>query len=109
RKDFFYYYGKNNLEAVRKGNWKLVFPHEFASYQALPENDGFGGPRIRLRVDSLELYNLMRDPGEAYNVISMYPEKVEELLLVGERAREALGDLLTGREKGSQNREIGRL
>ncbi|MEM6768193.1 MAG: sulfatase, partial [Bacteroidota bacterium] len=47
RKDFFYYYGKNNLEAVRKGNWKLVFPHEFASYQALPENDGFGGPRIR--------------------------------------------------------------
>src|SRR5690606_3066416 len=27
RDHFIYYYGVNNLEAVRKGTWKLVFPH----------------------------------------------------------------------------------
>ncbi|MEM8900435.1 MAG: sulfatase [Bacteroidota bacterium] len=109
RTELYYYYGKNNLEAVRKGNWKLVYPHEHRSYHALPGNDGVGGPLPRGIVDTLELYNLMRDPGEAYNVISLYPDKVEELKKVGDKAREELGDLLTGREKGTKNREIGTL
>ena len=41
RKEFYYYFGKNNLNGVRKGNWKLVFPHTYASYEAtVPKNDG---------------------------------------------------------------------
>ena len=27
RETILYYYGKNNLNAVRKGTWKLVLPH----------------------------------------------------------------------------------
>jgi arylsulfatase len=110
REHLYYYYGTNNLNAVRKGNWKLVFPHTYRSYEAtVPGNDGYGGRRISIEVDSLELYNLMRDPGERYNVIELYPEIVEELLLVGENARKELGDLNVGLEKGSGNREIGHL
>ena len=109
RQELYYYYGKNNLNAVRKGNWKLVFPHTFGSYHTLPGNDGRGGKRIKTQVDSLELYNLMRDPGEEYNVISLYPEKVEELQAVATKAREELGDLNEGIEQGKENRPIGAL
>lgn len=109
RKNFYYYFGKNNLNAVRNEHWKLVFPHTYDSYEAtVPGNDGVGGARIRLQVDSLELYNLMRDPGERYNVIHLYPDIVHELLLLGEQARADLGDLNTGVE-GANRREIGHL
>jgi len=109
RKDLYYYFGKNNLNGVRKGNWKLVFPHTYQSYEAtVPANDGRGGRRINIEVDSLELYNLIRDPGERYNVIDMYPEVVAELIEVGEKARADLGDLNTGAE-GKGVREIGKL
>ena len=109
RKELYYYFGKNNLNAVRKGNWKLVFPHTYASYEAtVPKNDGHGGKRIKIELDSLELYNLVRDPGERYNVVEMYPEILEQLLEVGDEARADLGDLITGIE-GSGVREIGKL
>ncbi|MCG8305825.1 MAG: sulfatase [Cytophagales bacterium] len=109
RKELYYYYGKNNLNAVRTGNWKLVFPHAYQSYEAtVPANDGRGGRRIKMQVDSLELYNLMRDPGERYNVIDLYPEVVARLIEVGEEARADLGDLNTG-AVGNGVREIGKL
>ena len=109
RKNFYYYFGKNNLNAVRNEHWKLVFPHTYDSYEAtVPGNDGVSGARIQLQVDSLELYNLMRDPGERYNVIHLYPDIVHELLLLGEQARADLGDLNTGVE-GANRREIGHL
>jgi len=110
RQNLYYYYGTNNLNAVRKGNWKLVFPHTYQSYEAtVPGNDGYGGRRIRIEVDSLELYNLMRDPGERYNVIDLYPGIVEDLLALGDKARNDLGDLNVGLERGSGSREIGHL
>ena len=48
----------------------------------------------------------MRDPGERYNVITMYPEVLEELTKLGEKARADLGDLITGVE-GTGVRTIG--
>jgi arylsulfatase len=109
REEFLYYYTRNKLEAVRKGNWKLVYPHPHRSYGGvLPRNDGWPGPYNKTSVDSLELYNLIRDPGERYNVIEMYPEIVEELKEIGDRARLDLGDALTG-VRGSGNREPGRI
>ena len=105
-----YYYGRNNLNAVRKGNWKLILPHTYQSYEAtVPGNDGYGGQRISISVDSPELYNLMRDPGERYNVKDLYPEIVNELLVTAEKARTELGDLNVGLEKGLGTREIGHL
>jgi hypothetical protein len=54
------------------------------------------------------LYNLREDIGEQNNVIEKYPEIVEELKKIGERARYELGDRLT-QVKGKENREPGRI
>lgn len=109
RATILYYYGKNNLNAVRKGNWKLVLPHTWSSYNTEPGNNGHGGKRIRMTVEKPELYNMMRDPGEQYNVIDYHPEKAREIMAVVEKARKELGDLNVGIQKGSENREIGQL
>ena len=107
RQDILFYYGRNNLNAVRKGNWKLVLPHTWASYDAKPGVDGRGGPRINKKVETPQLYNMMRDPGEQFNVIEYYPEKAAEIMQIVEAARAELGDMNVGIEKGSGNREIG--
>ena len=108
RENILFYYGKNNLNAVRKGNWKLVLPHTWQSYDAPPGNDGYGGKRIKKDVETPELYNMMRDPGEQFNVIESYPEKVTEIMEIVEAARDELGDLNVGLEKGAGTREIGK-
>ena len=108
RNHFYYYYGNNNLEAVRKDNWKLLLPHSSRSYKGvLPKNDGHGGPYSRIET-GLELYNLRRDPGEEYDVIKLYPDIAKELLDLAEIARTDMGDNLTGR-KGSNIRKSGKL
>jgi arylsulfatase len=109
RETMLYYYGRNHLNAVRKGNWKLVLPHTYRSYNTEPGNDGYGGKRIKTVIEVPELYNMMRDPGEQYNVLEYYPEKVDEIMAIVEEARKELGDLNVGIEKGSGNRDIGSL
>jgi len=109
RETILYYFGKNNLNGVRKGNWKLVLPHTYNSYDAQPGNDGHGGEQVKTTVDEPELYNMMRDPGEQYNVAEYYPEKVQEIMTVVEKYRKELGDLNVGIEKGSENRAIGKI
>ncbi len=109
RDNILFYYGKNNLNAVRKGNWKLVLPHTWQSYDAKPGMDGHGGPRIRKTVEKPELYNMMRDPGEQFNVIEYFPGIAEEIMPLVEEARKELGDLNVGLESGSGSREIGKL
>ncbi len=97
RDHFYYYYGNNNLEAVRKDNWKLILPHSSRSYEGvLPKNDGHPGPYNTITI-GLELYDLRRDPGEEYNVIEMHPKIAQEILQLAEIARDDLGDNLTGR------------
>ena len=106
RDHLYYYYGKNNLEAVRKDNWKLVFPHESRSYKnVLPKNDGHPGPYSKFTAE-YALYNLRRDPGEEYNVKELYPEIVKELEDLAEIARNDLGDDLNNRI-GNNIRESG--
>ena len=103
------YYKSDGLNAVRKGNWELVLPHTWRSYDTMPGKDGNGGPRVKMTLEKSELYNMMRDPGEQYNVIEYYPEKVEEIMVEGEKAREELGDWNLGIETGSGTRAMGRL
>ncbi|NPA36093.1 MAG: sulfatase [Chlorobi bacterium] len=106
RDNFYYYYGRNNLEGIRKGNWKLVLPHWYRSYEGvLPGNDGFPGPYAK---DStgLALYDLRRDPGEHYDVKELYPDVVEDIMKIVDKAREDLGDDLTG-VKGKNRRKPG--
>jgi arylsulfatase len=97
RDHFYYYYRKNSLEAIRKGKWKLVLPHSYRTYEGvLPGNDGFPGP-TKTGTTELALYNLRRDPGEHYDVKELYPEVVEEIMVLVEEARKDLGDELTDR------------
>lgn len=108
RDHFFYYYRKNSLEAVRKGNWKLVLPHIHRSYEGvLPGKDGWPGP-TKQDTAKLALFNLRRDPGERYDVQEMYPDVVEELMKLVESARNDLGDDLTDRT-GENVREGGKV
>jgi arylsulfatase len=106
RKNFYYYYEKNDLEAVRNERFKLVLPHEHRAYLA-PANDGYPGPTERRRVE-LSLFDLHRDPGERYDVKDTYPEVVESLLKIAEEARADLGDDLSKRP-GANRRQIGGL
>ncbi len=97
RKYLYYYYERNSLEAVREGPWKLVFPHPYRSYEGvMPGHDGWPGDYTYRKVDSLELFDLRRDPGEHYDVSRMFPEVVKKLEILGDSAREDLGDDLTG-------------
>lgn len=107
RDEFLYYYRKNNLEAVRKGNWKLVFPHPGRSYEGnLPGKDGMPGFVLENREFPFALYNLERDPGEKYDVSQQYPEMVATLNKLAEATRDDLGDDLQKRT-GRNNRPAG--
>lgn len=108
RKTLLYYYGNNELQAIRKDNWKLIFPHRHRSYLGvLPGISGLPG-KYNNNTTVLELYDLRRDPGERYNVINQYPHIVTELKEIAKQARNDLGDSLTGNE-GKNRREPGRI
>lgn len=109
RETFFYYYRQNSLQAVRHGDWKLVFPHPGRTYEGyLPGNDGVPGEVNENHVHPRGLYNLRRDPGERYDVSSAHPEVVKTLERVADEARQDLGDDLTG-NSGKNRREPGRV
>ena len=96
RNELYYYYGKE-LIAVRKGKWKLVFPHTYRSYENVePGKDLHPGPYGRGKA-GLELYNLANDIGERVDLAQTYPDVVMDLEILGEKARSILGDKLTDR------------
>ncbi len=104
---YYFYYGVNELQAVRSGDWKLFFPHKARSMQGQePGKDGIPGKYKALPV-GLELYNLGDDLGETRNVAAENPEVVQRLQVLAEKAREDLGDSLTKRV-GTGTREPGR-
>lgn len=107
RESFVYYFNKNDLEAVTDGHYKLVFPHRYVTYGAYaPGNDGMPGKLTNLDITKCELYDLRRDPGERYDVLSQYPEVAVKLMKIAHQMREELGDNLT-RKKGSGQRKPG--
>ena len=106
RDELLYYYAGNDLRAVRKENWKLVFPHNFPTL-LVPGKDGLTGKSGRDST-ALALYDLSIDPGERYDVKDVNPEIVKRLQAVADKAREDLGDDLTGK-KGFNRREPGRI
>jgi arylsulfatase A-like enzyme len=107
RKTFYYYYRKNALEAVRQGDWKLVFDHPGRTYEGFqPGKDGFPGSANENAPFTFALYDLRRDPSERYDVKDSYPHIVEQLQKLGETAREDLGDDIT-KKTGKNVREGG--
>lgn len=107
RHEFYYYYQTNALEAVQRDYWKLVLPHTGQTYRGFkPGADGWPGPTGRETIKEPQLYDLRRDPGEWYDVSAYYPEKVKELLVIADNARQDLGDDIT-KNPGTNRRKAG--
>ena len=84
----FYYYSKDDLQAVRAGPWKLHVARN--------------GAPVR------ELYQLENDIGETQDVSAEHPEIVRALEAHADAARLDLGDAVMGLQ-GSGCREPGRV
>jgi arylsulfatase A-like enzyme len=70
-----YYYQRDALLAVRRGDFKLILA---------------AGPNAK--EDKLELYDVRDDPGESKDVAAEKIELVKELSALADKAREDLGD-----------------
>jgi len=84
----FFYYMKNNLEAVRSGDWKLHVRK--------------GDTELR------ELYDLRTDPGETTNEYDRRPEVVQALTAQMDACRNDIGDESLGIQ-GQNLRPVGRV
>jgi arylsulfatase len=98
RNEFAYYSPEednNSLEAIREGQWKLVFAHTFQSFKKDSiGHDGFPAPDTSVKSD-FALYDLRTDPGETHDVKAFFPEMVKELNAIANKYRQTLGDDLT--------------
>ncbi|WP_013629556.1 sulfatase family protein [Rubinisphaera brasiliensis] len=93
--DAFYYYHQDQLQAVRKGPWKLFIP--LTSFSRHPYFK-------KGKENSLILFNVQTDFACEQNVADQHPEIVKQLLRLAEVARVDLGD--TDR-KGAGQRTAG--
>ena len=92
-----YFFGDGELQAVRRGRWKMHLPHTARVMAGQePGRDGRSGTPRRLAVGR-ELYDLGHDPGERHDLALERPDVVAELERVAEAARAELGDAITGR------------
>jgi arylsulfatase len=106
RNELLYYFKQNDLNAIRIGNYKLVFPHSYPTVKVAGK-DGANGKAEQVITD-LALYDLENDPSEKVDVKDKYPDVVKQLQATADKAREDLGDNLT-KVKGANRREPGKL
>jgi len=93
---YFFYYRKNDLEAIRYGKWKLHFPHGYRSMVENPVGSGGIPGKYDYSVKTgLELYNLELDPSETTNVASQHPAVLQKIQDLATRMRNDLGDDLS--------------
>ncbi len=103
----YFYYKQNDLEALRSGKWKLIFPHKYRSLTGTPGRDGRPAGYSQI-MSGLELYDLKKDISEKHDVADQHPEVVKRLQALAEKARDDLGDRLTKR-KGKNRRPAGKI
>ncbi|MBN1908303.1 MAG: sulfatase [Pirellulales bacterium] len=100
------FYKGRHLQAVRSGQWKLHFPHDYHKVTA----SGKKGKRTRgeRAKIGLSLFDLANDVGETKNVADEHPDVVARLKKLADRFRDDLGDTATKRE-GKNVRPPGRV
>ncbi len=107
RKEFYYYYRYNSLEAVRRDDWKLVLPHPGRTYENFEVGmDGYPGKVNENAPVKQGLYDLRRDQGERYDLQNQFPDIVKSLQELADKAREDLGDDIL-KVEGKNRRPIG--
>ncbi len=93
----FYYYDRDQLQAVRSGRWKLFVPlKDFEKHPHFKPGQS----------DQPLLFDVVADIDNRHNVADQHPDVVERLMEAAERARRDLGD--RGRA-GQSVREPGRI
>jgi arylsulfatase len=101
------YYNTNELQAVRKGRWKLILPHTYRTLRNQPLAKG-GKPVSYTNVKTpLALYDIYADPAETLDMSAKRPVVLRAMLTEAERARVELGDTLTGKARGRGTRPPG--
>jgi len=104
--EVYYYYWDRELQAVRSGQWKLHLPHSYTKPDP-PGTNGAPGQMVTRQIE-LSLFDLKNDIGEANNVAAEYPEVLQRLTALAEKAREDLGDSRMQRE-GKNVRPVGQI
>lgn len=95
--EVFYYYNKNQLQAIRRGPWKLFVPLEkFSNHPHFKQ----GGGQEPL------LFNVVEDVSSSHNVAKENPKVVEGLMEWAEKGRDELGDR---NRTGKNQRAPGRI
>jgi arylsulfatase A-like enzyme len=96
----FFYYNKENLEAVRSDDWKL---HVYKTDRRDPHDQS---GELDTGIELKELYNLKSDPSETVNMYTDRPDIVDTLESMLSDCRDDIGD---GRFEiiGNNVREVG--
>lgn len=95
--EVFYYYDKDQLQALRSGPWKLFVPLD--TFRIHPHF-------VKDAETEALLFNVEEDISSRHNVASENPEVVTKLLKYAEEARKNLGDL---DRPGRQQRSPGKV
>jgi len=96
----FFYYNCENLQAVRRGDWKLHLPRKPEQLPFWEKNKSFAN------LQNPVLYNLHSDRAETTNVAADNPEVVRQMLNTAESARKDLGEFM---QRGKSQRPTGSL
>ena len=123
------FFSGDELQAIRSGDWKLHFAHDYLTVAGPPGRAGKPANFEKMQPKSIEesgikgiasrhgyevrrieqsLFNLMDDPAEAHNVAKQNPDVVRRLEALAEKAREELGDSIQNR-RGRGVRPVGRV
>jgi arylsulfatase A-like enzyme len=90
------YYANNQLQSVTDGHWKLVLPHEYRTLGNQPKATGGKPARYsQARIETAQLYDLIKDQGEQNDLATAEPEVVKRLSKMADDMRVELGDSLT--------------
>ena len=81
----FFYYDRDQLQAVRWKNWKLHLKQPYGRFDA-------GWKNVLTPFDGPQLYDLHRDITESYNVAAGHPEIVHKMNQLADSIRLELGD-----------------
>jgi arylsulfatase A len=102
---YFFYYGPQ-LHAMRMGQWKLHFPHDYRTLSR--RKGGTGGIPVDYDPAKIELslFDLENDIAESNDVKDRHPEVLAKMQKLAGAMREDLGD---GKIVGTGRREPGRL
>ena len=91
--EYTYYYNGTNLQAIRKGDWKLHLPRTIEDQPYWSRKVYKRGDKGFVTLDKHVLFNLKNDVGENTNLADEHPDVVAMLLNQAEVIRAELGDV----------------